>query len=75
MSWREFLHWQAFLRDNHPDQAANKRTAALMAQLTNMSGRQLPDNKRVSAEDFLGQKSEPEQQTIEEQIAFLRGIG
>ena len=72
MSWREFLHWQAYLHLEPPDKPANERTAALMAQITNMAGRSLPDQKRVTADDFLGK---PKTQSMQDQIAFMKSLG
>lgn len=71
MSWEEFMYWTAYLAIEPPDEGDNKRTAALMAQITNMSGRSLPDKKFVDADDFLGKKK---QQTAEQQLAFMRSI-
>lgn len=70
ISWDEFVYWMAYLRLEPPEQAANVRNAALMAQITNMSGRSLRNNKTVTADDFLGKK----QQTMEEQIAFFKSL-
>lgn len=53
-----------------PEEPANRRAAALMAQITNMSGRS--SRKTVTADDFLGGHKE---QSAEEQIAFMRSIG
>lgn len=72
MSWREFAYWQEYLRIEHPERGANLRAAALMAQITNMSGRSLPEKKMVTPEDFLGEKKP---QSMEEQIAFMKGLG
>ena len=72
MTWEEFIHWQAYLRLEPPDEPGNIRNAALMATITNMSGRSLPKNKTVTADDFLGKKR---QQTVEEQIAFMKSLG
>jgi len=72
MTWEEFVYWQAYLRLEPPEQGDNQRTAALLAQITNMAGRSLPDRKRVKPEDFLG-TGKP--QTMEEQIAFMKGLG
>ena len=72
MSWREFSYWQEYLRIEHPERGANKRAASIMAQITNMSGRSLPDKKTVTAEDFLGEKKP---QSMEAQIAFMKGLG
>lgn len=48
------------------------RTAALLAQITNMAGKSMPRGRSVKAEDFLGRKAA---QTAEEQIAFMRSLG
>lgn len=76
ITWREFMHWQAYLRMEPPDEGDNQRTAALLAQITNMAGRSLPDRKKVKPEDFL-RTSEKEQarQDEEDQKAFLRALG
>lgn len=71
MSMSEFAHWIAYLKIEPPEQGDTERTAALMATITNMSGRSLPDKKMVKPEDFLGGKK---QQTMEEQIAFMKGL-
>jgi hypothetical protein len=68
MSWTEFCHWQIYLKKYPPEEADNKRAAALMATITNMAGRQLASGKRVKAEDFLPKPK----QTAEQQIAFMR---
>jgi len=72
ITWEEFIYWQAYLRMEPPDDGDNKRTAALLAQITNMAGRSLPERRRVKPEDFLGGKP---RQTIEDQIAFMKGLG
>ena len=74
MSWREFTHWQAYLKIEPPEQADNMRTASLMAQITNMSGRSLPDKKMLSADDFLGIKK-TRGQSMQDQINFMKGLG
>ena len=74
MSWREFQHWQAYLSIEPPGKGDNERTAALLSQITNMSGRSLPANKRVEPSDFLG-KTETHSMTIDQQIAFMKSIG
>ncbi len=74
MSWREFLHWQAYLQIENPEKGANERTAAIMAQITNMSGRSLPDKKMVTADEFLG-KQKTAQQSMQDQIAFMKSLG
>lgn len=72
MPWDEFVYWQAFLKLEPPDQGDNVRTAALLAQITNMSGKSLREGKNVSINDFLGK---PKRQSMEDQIAFMRGLG
>ena len=72
MSWREFMYWQAYLRIEPPDDGDNKRTAMLLAQITNMSGRSLPGKRSVKPDDFLGK---PKQQSMQEQIEFMKSIG
>ena len=72
MSLRQFYTWLAYLKIEPPEEGARRRTAALMAQITNMSGRSLPDKKQVNADDFLGVK---QQQTAKEQIAFMKSMG
>lgn len=51
-----------------PDEGDNARTASLLAQITNMAGRALPDKKMVKPSDFLGK---PTKQTEQEQQAFF----
>lgn len=70
MPWSEFLMWQAYFEIEHPEEGETKRTAALMAQITNMAGRSLPKDKTVKAEDFLPKKP----QTAKEQQAILRAL-
>jgi hypothetical protein len=72
ITWDEFVYWQAFLRLEPPDQGDNQRTAALLAQITNMSGKSLKKGKSVSIDDFLGK---PKRQSMEDQIAFMKGLG
>ena len=74
MSWREFSYWQAYFKIEPPEEGDNRRTAALMAQITNMSGRVLPDRKTVSPDDFFG-NSASNQQSMDEQIAFMKSMG
>lgn len=72
ITWDEFIYWTAFLKLEPPEEPANIRTAALMAQITNMSGKSLKDGVRVTADDFLGKKKV---QSMEEQIAFFKSLG
>ena len=73
MSWREFVYWQEYLAIEPPQDGDNKRTAMLLAQITNMSGRSLPNNKAVGPEDFFGK--DQNMQSAAEQIAFFKSIG
>lgn len=73
ITWREFLHWQAYFGINPPEEGDNQRTALLLAQITNMSGRSLPDRKRVNPEDFMRKREKP--QTAQDQKAFILGLG
>ena len=79
MSWREFSYWQAYLHIEPPDDGDNKRLAILLAQITNMSGRILPGKRTVKPSDFLSgldvQVSTPKQQSMEDQIAYMKSIG
>lgn len=72
MTRREFNQALAFLQLNPPEESANVRTAAVMAQIANFSGRSLPDKKMVSADDYLGKKKQA--QTPAEQMAFLKAL-
>lgn len=72
ITWDEFVYWQAYMNLRPPEEPANRRTAAVMAQIANMSGRSLRGDKTLTAEDFLG---EHKGQTAEEQIAFMRSVG
>ena len=54
-----------------PDQSENARAAAIMAVITNMSGKSLPKGQSVKADDFLGRSG----QTAEQQIEFLKSLG
>lgn len=75
MSWREFSYWQAYLKIENPERAADVRTASLMAQISNMAGRALPDRKMLSAADFLGETKKTPEQSMQEQIDFMKGLG
>jgi hypothetical protein len=72
MPMSEFAHWLAYLKLEPPEKGDTERTAALMATITNMAGRSLPDKKMVKPDDFLGRKK---RQSMEEQIAFMKGLG
>lgn len=74
MSWREFMYWNAYLKLEPPDEGENQRSAALMAQITNMSGKSLRDGKTVTADDFLGRRA-INTQSMEDQIAFMKSMG
>lgn len=82
MTLTEFVHWQAFLRDNPPEAPADARTdavlrhltesvASLMATIMNMAGKTLPKGKTVRPSDF---RPRPPQ-TAEQQLAFMRQLG
>ena len=71
MSWQEFIYWQAYMMIEPPERPANQRTAALMAQITNMSGKSLKDGKTMTADDFLGGRKG---QSMADQIAYMKGI-
>lgn len=70
----EFFLWGEFLKMEPPEDSANRRAAAIMATITNMSGRALKDGRKVSADEFYGKK-QAWIQTAEEQIAMLKGLG
>jgi len=72
ISFREFLLWLEYLRIEPPDKSANERTASLMAQITNMAGRSLPDRKTMSMRDFLPQKP---QTPMEQKAMFMALTG
>ncbi len=67
------MYWQEYLALVPPDRPASERTAALMAQITNMSGRSLPDKKMVRAKDFLDPQ-EPSQQAMQDQINYMKAM-
>lgn len=71
ITWDEFIYWQVFFQLEPVDDSANKRTAAIMAQITNMSGKSLREGKTVTPDDFLGK---PKKQSAKEQIAFFKAI-
>ena len=70
ISWSEFVYWQAYLDAEPPEQGATHRTAAVLAQIANFSGRALPDGKRVKAADYLPKKP----QTAKQQKAFFQSL-
>lgn len=72
ITWEEFIYWQAYLHLEPPQEPANVRNAALMAQITNMSGKSLRKGKSVTVDDFLGKASK--RQTAHEQISFMRSL-
>ena len=74
ISVREFYWWLAYLQIEPPEEAANYRNAALMAKLTNVAGRALPDRKMVKPSDFLGSEKKQPAQTADEQKAFMRSL-
>lgn len=71
MSWREFMHWQAYLNIEPPQRPANERTAAVLAQIANFAGRSLRDGVRVTPDEYLGERVV---QTAEQQIAFFKSL-
>ena len=72
MSRREFNQALAYLQIEPPEEGDNKRTANLMAQISNWSGR---CKKWLTADDYLGTPQEPKpMQTAEDQKAFMRGL-
>ena len=72
MSRREFNQALAYLQIEPPEEGDNKRTASLMAQISNWSGR---CKKWLSADDYLGKPQEHKpMQTADEQKAFMRGL-
>ena len=73
MSWREFMYWNAYLKLEPPDRGDNQRAAALMAQITNMSGKSLKEGKTVSPDDFLGERV-VKRQSMEDQIAYMKSL-
>lgn len=73
MDWEEFVYWNAYLSIEPPDEGDNQRTAMLLSQITNMSGRSLPDRKQVKPDDFLGKPKKP--QSALDQIAFMKSLG
>ena len=74
ITWDEFVYWQAYLTIEHPEEGDNQRTAALLAQITNMSGKSMRDGKSVTADDFLGRKKETPVQSMEEQIRVFKAM-
>ncbi len=74
MSWREFLYWQAYLKLEPPDKGDNERTAAILTQITNMSGRALPPRKMVEPADFLV-APKTATQSMQDQIDYMKSIG
>ena len=75
MTRREFNLCMAYMQVEPPEHGAEIRTASIMAQITNMSGRVLPDKKMVSASDFISKPETPQTpQTPEQQKDILRGF-
>ena len=70
ISWREFVYWQAYMDAESPEAAANARTASVLAQIANFSGRSLPDGKRVKPADYLPRKA----QSATQQKAFFKSL-
>lgn len=73
ITWDEFVYWQVFFKLEPPEKGDNERTAAILAQITNMSGKTLPRGKTLTADDFLGRV--PKRQSWEQQLAYMRGLG
>ena len=72
ISRREFNQALAYMQIEPPEEGDNKRTASLMAQISNWSGRR---KKWLSADDYLGKPQEIKpMQTAEDQKAFMRGL-
>ena len=71
ISWDEFVYWQAFFHLEPIDESDNRRAAAIMAQITNMSGKSLKEGKTVTPDDFLGKS---QRQSMHDQIAFFKAI-
>ena len=72
ITWDEFIYWMAFLHLEPVEEPANMRTASLLAQITNMSGKSLRDGKTVTPDDFYRKK--PIKQSIDEQISFFKSM-
>lgn len=72
MPMSEFVGWMAYLRSDPVQEAENARAAALMAQITNMSGRSLPKGRHVKPEEFLPKRRKP--QTWQEQKRIFQAI-
>jgi len=70
MTWRQFNQALAYLQMNPPEQAANHRTASLMAQIANFAGKSLKEGKTVKPSDYL---SKPKQSSVQ-QKEFLKRI-
>ena len=75
ISRREFNQCLAYLQIEPPEENANRRTASVMAQIANWSGKVIKEGKTATADDYLGNPQEPKpMQTAEEQKAFMRGL-
>lgn len=72
MSRREFNQCLAYLQIDPPERGDNVRTASLMAQIGNFSGKSLKEGKTLTADDYLG--TPKPKQSAASQMAFLRGI-
>jgi hypothetical protein len=66
----------AYLEMEPPDQGDNYRSALMLAQITNMSGRSLPEGKRVKPDDFLGnaEKQVTAAQSENDQKVFMQSL-
>jgi hypothetical protein len=71
MSATEFSYWLAYLHEYPPEEGDTRRAAAIMATITNMSGRSLPQGKHVKVDDFMGG---PKAQSSEEQKAIFMSL-
>lgn len=74
MGWREFQLWQEYMKQYPPDRGEQLRTAALMACITNMSGKSMPEGKRVTTRDFLPEDDPLNLQTQDQTLAFMRAM-
>jgi hypothetical protein len=63
----------AYLNIEPPDSGDNYRTAMILSQITNMSGKSLAKGKTVKPEDFLGRPPEKDQ-TADDQKAFFMSL-
>lgn len=64
----------AYLNMEPPDTGDNYRTAMLLSQITNMSGKSLPKGKKVKPEDFIGNTEDNKPQSAEDHKAFFMSL-